>query len=377
MVGAADLQFQLLAEPVERAVPFRVQAAGPGGGEGDVGHPEILADHRGADLALHGVEGGGPALGRLPAEVAQRWVRLLRDHEHFVLTAKLHRDFTHRPRADSRGEIERSAAAFLDGLEPLVRARRLAALLVQLPISFHRGPAELRQLGALQALFGAHRLVLELRHRSWFGREAHNQITGLGYSLAPQWPPALLLVVFFLVVNWFGDSLDGTLARVRRHERPRYGFYIDHVLDAVGIVLLIGGLFAGGYVSVLPATAFLLAYYLLTIEIALATHALGVFRISYWKFGPTELRILLAIGTLQLLDSPWSTIAGHRVLLFDLGTAIGAVALLVTFLVSAIGNTRKLYALEPLPRLRASRSGEAGSDGSDQLAKLVGIDIRA
>ena len=173
---------------------------------------------------------------------------------------------------------------------------------------------------------------------------------GLGYALSPQWRPALLLVVLFLIVNWFGDSLDGTLARVRRHERPRYGFYIDHVLDAVGILLLIGGLLAGGYVSLLPAAAFLLAYYLLTIEIALATHALGVFRISYWKFGPTELRILLAIGTLQLLNSPWSTIAGHRLLLFDIGTAIGAGALLVTFVVSAISNTRKLYALEPLPQ---------------------------
>jgi len=173
---------------------------------------------------------------------------------------------------------------------------------------------------------------------------------GLGYALSPHWRPALLLVVFFLMVNWFGDSLDGTLARVRRHERPRYGFYIDHVLDAVGILLLIGGLLAGGYVSLLPAAAFLLAYYLLTIEIALATHALGVFRISYWKFGPTELRILLAIGTLQLLASPWSTIAGHHLLLFDIGTAIGAGALLVTFAVSAISNTRKLYAMEPLPK---------------------------
>jgi len=173
---------------------------------------------------------------------------------------------------------------------------------------------------------------------------------GLAYAAAPYWPPALGLVVGLLAVNWFGDSLDGTLARVRHHERPRYGFYVDHVLDAVGIFFLIAGLFAGGFVSALPASAFLLAYYLLTIEIALATHALGVFRISYWKFGPTELRIVLAIGTLQLLDSPWSTIAGHRILLFDIGTWIGAAALLITFLVSAIRNTKKLYALEPLPQ---------------------------
>ncbi len=219
-------------------------------------------------------------------------------------------------------------------------------------------PRETRVHGSLLAA-AEKRLLIRMAGRlpRWVNSD---HLSGLGaaamlgaavsYALAPHWQPALLLVVFFLAVNWFGDSLDGTLARVRRHERPRYGFYVDHVLDAVGILLLVGGLFAGGYVRLLPAAAFLLAYYLLTIEIALATHALGIFRISYWKFGPTELRILLAIGTLQLLNSPWSTIAGHRVLLFDVGTAIGAVALLVTFLVSAISNTRKLYALEPLPQ---------------------------
>jgi phosphatidylglycerophosphate synthase len=172
---------------------------------------------------------------------------------------------------------------------------------------------------------------------------------GLCYALASSRPATLILVVVLLAVNWFGDSLDGTLARVRGHERPRYGFYVDHVLDAVGILFLVGGLVAGGFMTVLPGAALLSAYYLLTIEIALATHALGTFRISYWKFGPTELRILLAIGTLQLLRSPWSTIADHRVLLFDVGAWIGAMALMLTFLASAIRNTRALYRQEPLP----------------------------
>src|SRR5687767_6987998 len=173
---------------------------------------------------------------------------------------------------------------------------------------------------------------------------------GVSYALSPYNPWLLAAVIVLLAVNWFGDSLDGTLARVRKHERPRYGFYVDHVLDAVGILFLIAGLFAGGFVSLLPAAAFLIAYYLLNIEIALATHALGVFRISYWKFGPTELRILLAIGTLQLLNSPWSTIAGYRLLLFDIGMAVGAAGVLMTFIVSAVQNTRELYRLEPLPR---------------------------
>ena len=111
---------------------------------------------------------------------------------------------------------------------------------------------------------------------------------------------ALIAAIVLLAVNWFGDSLDGTLARVRRHERPRYGFYVDHVLDVLCILFIFAGLVLGGHMSPMMGAGFLLAYYLLMIEIALATHAVGTFRISFWKFGPTELRILLAIGTLQL-----------------------------------------------------------------------------
>ena len=180
---------------------------------------------------------------------------------------------------------------------------------------------------------------------------------GSCYAAAAVWPPALLLAVVCLAINWFGDSLDGTLARVRRHERPRYGFYVDHVLDALGILFVVAGLVAGGFAHLAAAAAFLVAYYLLNIEIALATHALGTFRISYWKFGPTELRILLSVGTLQLLRSPWSTIAGHQLLLFDIGLAAGALAILVTFIVSAVTNTAKLYALEPLPRSSGPQGG--------------------
>ena len=72
---------------------------------------------------------------------------------------------------------------------------------------------------------------------------------GLCYWIAPVGPLALWGVVVMLAVNWFGDSLDGTLARVRHQERPRYGFYVDHVLDAVGLLFLIGGLMLGGFMS--------------------------------------------------------------------------------------------------------------------------------
>jgi phosphatidylglycerophosphate synthase len=172
---------------------------------------------------------------------------------------------------------------------------------------------------------------------------------GLCYWAGASHPWALLAVVVLLAVNWFGDSLDGTLARVRGHERPRYGFYVDHVLDALGMLFVIGGLVLGGYMSVPVGAGFLIAYYLLNIEIALATHAVGTFRISYWKFGPTELRILLAIGTLQLLRSANVDLFGTRFLLFDVGGVVAITSLLLTFAISSITNGIALYRAEPLP----------------------------
>ena len=175
-------------------------------------------------------------------------------------------------------------------------------------------------------------------------------LAGVCYAIGRAYPAALVGVVVLLAVNWFGDSLDGTVARVRGQERPRYGFYVDHVLDAVGILFLMGGLVAGGYMSTAAGAGFLIAYYLLTIEIALATHALGTFRLSYWKVGPTELRILLAAGTLMLLRSDSIHVAGREVLLFDAGGAVAIVGLLITFVCSAVANTRTLYRREPLPK---------------------------
>jgi archaetidylinositol phosphate synthase len=189
-------------------------------------------------------------------------------------------------------------------------------------------------------------------------------------------PAALLGAVGCLVLNWFGDSLDGTLARVRHHERPRYGFYVDHVLDVLCILFIFAGLVLGGHMSALMGGGFLLAYYLLMIEIALATHAVGTFRISFFKFGPTELRILLALGTLRLIQSDYVVVVGSRHLLFDIGGAVAIAGLVFTFIVSAIGNTRRLYRAEPLPRrqpqaasnqppLKLRRSAEALAKAED------------
>ncbi len=173
---------------------------------------------------------------------------------------------------------------------------------------------------------------------------------GASFWLAAAWPPALGLVILFLALNWFGDSLDGTLARVRKHERPRYGFYVDHVLDAAGILVLLLGLVLGGFSTAVAILAFLVAYYLLSIEVYLATHALGRFHMSFWRIGPTELRILLALGTLRLFWGPDVTVLGATMKLFDIGAWIGAAGLAATAIVAAVSHTRELYRAEPLPR---------------------------
>jgi phosphatidylglycerophosphate synthase len=174
-------------------------------------------------------------------------------------------------------------------------------------------------------------------------------LAGFSYCLASITPLGLLLVVACLAVNWFGDSLDGTLARVRQHQRPRYGFYVDHVVDAVGALFLLGGLGLSGYMSPFVALGLLVAYLLLLVETFLATHTLGTFKMSYFKIGPTELRILLAIGNLVLLVHPMADVFGHSYRLFDVSGVVAIIGLLSTLVFVAAVNTRALYLAEPLP----------------------------
>ena len=177
-------------------------------------------------------------------------------------------------------------------------------------------------------------------------------LAGGAYAAARFTPYALWLVIVALVLNWFGDSLDGTLARVRRVERPRYGFYVDHVLDIVGISLLLGGLACSGYMSPLVAMVLLVTYLLVMAEVFLATAAHGIFRMSFLWFGPTELRIVLAVGTVALFDDPQVTLGSFgRFALFDVGGVVAAFGLVVALLSAAIRNTRVLSRLEPARRI--------------------------
>lgn len=174
-------------------------------------------------------------------------------------------------------------------------------------------------------------------------------LAGLGYWAASWDRRALLGVIAALAVNWFGDSLDGTLARVRNRLRPRYGFYVDHITDAIGTFFLMGGLALSGYMSPYIALGLLIAYFLLSIEVYLTTYTIGSFHLSFWSFGPTELRLLLCIGNLALFWRPVVKLFGRQFLLFDVGGACGIAGMALMLVWAAVRHTRQLYQAERLP----------------------------
>ncbi len=171
---------------------------------------------------------------------------------------------------------------------------------------------------------------------------------GLSYWLSFYWKGGFLLASLLLVANWFGDSLDGTVARVREKLRPRYGFYVDHVLDAFGTACLLLGLALSGSMSPLVAMGALVAYFLLNIEVYLATYTLGTFHMSFLKFSPTELRLLLIVGNTALYFGRQKTrLLGTEWLVFDIGGLIGIAGMLLMTVLSAVRHTRTLYRQEP------------------------------
>ena len=174
-------------------------------------------------------------------------------------------------------------------------------------------------------------------------------LAGASYGLARYTRYGLMLACFFLGVNWLGDSLDGTLARFRRRQRPRYGYYVDHVIDCFGATVLLLGISLSGYMAAPIAAALLIAYLLLSSEIFLATYALGRFEMSYLHIGPTELRILLCAGNLYLFFHPAAHPFSLSITLFDFGGIAGAAGLLAIAVVSAVRHGRELYLIERLP----------------------------
>lgn len=171
-------------------------------------------------------------------------------------------------------------------------------------------------------------------------------MAGVSYALARYHRYWLGIGIGFLALNWLGDSLDGTLARVRQQQRPRYGFYVDHMIDSLGAVCMMGGLALSGYMHPYIAIGLLIAFLLLSIQSYLATYTIGEFHLSLWKFGPTELRILLAVGNLALLR--WPIVLGPRYRLFDVGGMIGLMGMMAMLIYITARNTYRLYQEERL-----------------------------
>ena len=154
----------------------------------------------------------------------------------------------------------------------------------------------------------------------------------------------LCLLQFGFLVNWFGDSLDGTLARYRKIERPKYGFFVDHTVDAFGQLLIFGGLGLSPYVSFDVASLALIGYLLVSIYVYVNTYVTGVFKISYGKFGPTEIRMIAILANLlffflgvQVISFEFGEVSIYDILVLGL-----AVVLILIFVVSTTRRALEL-----------------------------------
>jgi len=200
---------------------------------------------------------------------------------------------------------------------------------------------------------------------------------GLSYWYSRNSNTGLILVIAFFVLNWFGDSLDGTLARVRNQQRPRYGFYVDHILDACGSVFVFGGLALSGHMSERVAIGLLVVYLLLSIEAYLATYTVGTFHLSFAAVGPTELRLLLIAGNIALFWKRLVVLGGNQYLLFDVGGSIGIVGMAVALAWSIVKHTAHLYRAEtprkPQLRLKWLRWAKFNAVGVAGFAVQLGL----
>ena len=177
------------------------------------------------------------------------------------------------------------------------------------------------------------------------------------YLLSNRDPAWLWAASGLLVVHWLGDSLDGTLARVRRAERPTYGYYLDHLVDAVATAVIGIGLGLSPYMLLATGLAIVVAYLVLSINTYLEAQALGVFSLGYGRLGPTEARLgLIALNTLLALGVGLeTTIGGLGVTMLDVAGLGAVVAMLGGLGVRAARNLRTLAAREPYRGVPAAR----------------------
>jgi phosphatidylglycerophosphate synthase len=169
-------------------------------------------------------------------------------------------------------------------------------------------------------------------------------MTFAGYWASSAAAGFLWLASFGLVVNWFGDSLDGTLARYRKIERPKFGFFIDHTVDAISETLIVFGLGLSPYVTFEVAAVALIGYLLMSVLVYVRTYVTGEFRISYGRFGPTEVRLIIIIfnAVLFFVGVREVTLWFGDVSIYDFAIGGLGVALIVVFLVSTTIEAKQL-----------------------------------
>lgn len=184
------------------------------------------------------------------------------------------------------------------------------------------------------------------------GALAAMAVAGFAYSRASDQPWMLHVVNGCLFLHWLGDSMDGGLARARNQSRPRYGFYVDHMCDALGAFFVSVGAFVSGIVTPWIAALILSLYLLLSAHSYLALYATGVFRLSYGWVGPTELRLAVVICNLFVIWKPTTIIANSTFLTFDLVGGITALALTYILVSQVALTTLLLHRREPIRRQR-------------------------
>ena len=218
-------------------------------------------------------------------------------------------------------------------------------------------------------------------------------VAGGCFARIPHAPWSAAAFVVALACNWFGDSLDGTLARVRDQQRPRYGYYVDHVIDLAGAAALFAGIGASGLMHSSIAIALAAAYFLVAAESYLSTHARGVFRLSFAGFGPTELRIVLAAGAVIVVHKPWVEVFGVHARLFDVGGLVAIAGICISPLAARLLDNRyqaamrviplvvlayllhAMFALFQLPIMQSKRSGFIFGASAVALASNLALNL--
>jgi phosphatidylglycerophosphate synthase len=172
----------------------------------------------------------------------------------------------------------------------------------------------------------------------------------VAYALSNQDPIWLWAASGLLVVHWLGDSLDGTLARVRKTERPKYGYYLDHLVDAIATALIGIGIGLSPYMLLATGLVLVIAYLVLSINTYLETNTLGVFSLGYGRLGPTEARVgLVLINTVLALGiAPAISLFGFGITVLDVVVLGAAAGMAIALAVRAYRNLRELARREPV-----------------------------